>query len=195
MGRAASRTKILAVVIVTKPSVLSALSLYVLWWSHYLRADHWFGHFRSETADFRLWRNQFRIWIWRHFQKFVAPKKNSSNYYGEVLRATVVTDSKTIQHEEGKNKMTWLICLVWKVIKCAKFCTFYWFYFHTFKCILNLFWLHVLFWALVAFYFPNYNFSNQLNSICIWLSIFSCIFSSDWFSLVLKKSFEQIVKS
>ncbi len=31
----ASRTKILAVVIVTKPSVLSALSLYVLWWSHY----------------------------------------------------------------------------------------------------------------------------------------------------------------
>jgi hypothetical protein len=31
--------------------------------------------------------------------------KKSSNYYGEVLRATVVTDSKTIQHEEG-NKMT-----------------------------------------------------------------------------------------
>ena len=81
--------------------------------------------------------------------------------------------------------MTWLICLVWKVIKCAKFCTFTGFI-YTFKCILNYFGCMFCL-GIGSILFSKYNFSNQFNSICIWLSIFSCIFWSDWLSLVFKK--------
>ena len=50
---------------------------------------------------------------------------------------------------------------------------------HTFKCILNYFGLHVLFWALVAFYFSNITF--QINLI---LSVFDCLFSVVFFEVI-----------